>query len=53
MFLHVVEAKHIGEYKIEILFSNGRRGVADLEGSFHGSAFEALRNFSFFQLYRR
>jgi len=48
MFLHVVEAKYIDNYKIEILFSDGHRGVADLEGSFRGKAFKALRDLEIF-----
>jgi len=48
MFLHVVEAEYVDNYKIEILFSDGRKGIADLDGSFRGKAFEALRDFGFF-----
>ena len=48
MFLHVVDAKHIARYKIEILFNDSRKGVVDLEGTFRGSVFEPLKDIDFF-----
>jgi len=48
MFLHIVSAKYIKDYKIEIVFSNGRKGIADLDGSFRGSVFEQLKDKEFF-----
>lgn len=48
MFLHVVDVKHIDKYKLEVAFNDGRRGVADLEGSFRGSVFEPLIDIDFF-----
>ena len=48
IFLHVVDVKHIEGYKIEVAFSDGRKGVADLGGSFRGSVFEPLRDIDFF-----
>ncbi|MEI8186740.1 MAG: hypothetical protein WCG19_08585 [Chlorobiaceae bacterium] len=30
MFLHVKEAKYLGDYKVKVAFNNGREGVADL-----------------------
>ncbi|TVQ95073.1 MAG: DUF2442 domain-containing protein [Chromatiaceae bacterium] len=48
MFLHVVDVKHIADYKIEVTFSDGRKGVADLAGAFRGSVFEPLKDIDFF-----
>lgn len=48
MFLHVIDVKHIENYKIEVYFSDGRKGVADLEGSFRGRVFEPLKDIDFF-----
>lgn len=48
MFLHVIDVKHIENYKIEVTFSNGRKGVADLDGSFRGSVFKPLEDIEFF-----
>ncbi len=48
MFLHVINASYIEDYKIEVSFNNGRKGVADLSGSLKGSVFESLRDKSKF-----
>lgn len=48
MFLHVVDVKYIENYKLEVVFSDGRKGIADLEGSFRGSVFEPLKDVDFF-----
>jgi hypothetical protein len=44
MFLHVCEAEYVGEYRVEVLFNDGRRGVADLSESLRGPMFEPLRD---------
>ncbi|MBL0702084.1 MAG: DUF2442 domain-containing protein [Desulfosarcina sp.] len=44
MFLHVVNAKYLENYKIEVSFNNGRKGVADLSDALKGSVFGPLRN---------
>ena len=44
MFLHVTEAKHIEEYKIEVSFNDGRSGVADLSTVLRGPVFEPLKS---------
>lgn len=48
MFLHVTHATYIDDYKIEISFSNGRKGVADLSSTLHGPVFEPLKDKAFF-----
>ena len=48
MFLHVLEAKHLKEYTVEIIFSDGRKGIIDLKDSIHGSTFQELKNIHFF-----
>ncbi len=48
MFIHVTAAKHIEEYKIEVAFSNGKRGIADLSEALHGPVFEPLKNQAMF-----
>jgi len=48
MFLHVIDVKHIENYKLEISFSDGRKGIADLYGSFKGSIFKPLESIDFF-----
>jgi Protein of unknown function (DUF2442) len=44
MFLHVIEARYLGSYRVEVAFNNGRRGVADLAAALAGPVFEPLRN---------
>jgi len=48
MFLHVINVKHIENYKIEATFSDGRKGVANLNGSFRGNVFKPLEDIEFF-----
>lgn len=44
MFLHVSKAKYVGAFKIEVTFSDGRVGVADLTASLNGPVFAALKD---------
>ena len=48
MFLHVTEARYIGDYKVEVFFNNGKRGVADLSEALRGPVFKPLREPSVF-----
>ena len=48
MFLHVTNAKYLEDYKVEVLFNNGRKGVADLTDALKGTMFESLKNKSVF-----
>ena len=48
MFLHVTNAKYVEDYKIEVSFNNGRKGVADLASVLQGSVFESLKDKSKF-----
>lgn len=45
----VIEATHVGEYKIKIKFDNGETKVVDLQPHLEGSVFEPLRDQDFFQ----
>lgn len=48
MFLHVVEARYIEDYKVDVLFNDGKRGVADLSEALRGSVFKPLKETSVF-----
>jgi Protein of unknown function (DUF2442) len=51
MFLHVKDARYLGDYRVKVLFNNGREGVADLADALKGPVFESLTdrtNFSAF-----
>ncbi len=52
MFLHVTEAKYAGDYRIEVLFNNGRRGVADLSNALEGPVFAPLKNIAEFRKFK-
>ncbi|MBN2011628.1 DUF2442 domain-containing protein [candidate division KSB1 bacterium] len=44
MILHIVKAKYIDDYQIELSFNNGQNGVADLKEALYGKAFEPLKD---------
>jgi hypothetical protein len=48
MFLHVTSAKYIEDYKVEVSFNNGRKGVADLSDALRGPIFEPMREKAIF-----
>ena len=48
MFLHVIKAKYLKDFMVEVSFNNGRKGTADLENSLKGKMFEPLRKKSEF-----
>lgn len=52
MLLFVKDARYIGDYKIEIEFTDGKKGIADLEGELYGSVFEPLKDKNFFSKIR-
>lgn len=48
MILHVIDAKYLGGYKVEISFNDGRKGIADLSNALQGPVFQPLKNESIF-----
>lgn len=48
MFLHVTNARYLEDYKVEVFFNDGRKGVADLTDALKGAMFESLKNKSVF-----
>ncbi|MGZ8191273.1 MAG: DUF2442 domain-containing protein [Methylococcaceae bacterium] len=44
MFLHITDAKYLENYKVEVSFNNGRKGIADLTDALKGAMFEPLKN---------
>ena len=45
--MHVKNATYLNDYKIEILFNDGQKGIADLSNILNG-VFEPLKNKSLF-----
>lgn len=52
MFIEVVKAKYVKEYKIELLFNDGKRGVVDLKDDLWGEVFLPLRDIEQFKKFK-
>ena len=48
MFLHVTDAQYCEEYKVEVTFNDGRKGIVDFENSLSGKVFEPLKDLKLF-----
>jgi len=44
MFIHVNDVTILDDYKLHLRFSNGVKGVVDLQGELYGEVFEPLRD---------
>lgn len=44
MFVHVVEARYLGEHRVWLRFDDGLAGELDLGPELHGDAFEPLKD---------
>ena len=51
MFLHVKDARYLGDYRVKVVFNNGREGVADLADALNGPVFESLMDTSNFSAF--
>ena len=49
MFLHIISARYVNGYRIEVKFNDGREGVADLSESLAGRVFKPLQDLDLFQ----
>ncbi len=52
MFLHILDAKYINDYKIQVTFNNGKSGVADLSEALDGQIFQPLKNIDEFARFK-
>ena len=52
MILHVVDVKHINDYRIWVSFNNGKSGIIDLKNELTGPIFEPLKEISLFKTIR-
>lgn len=48
MFLHVTSATWLGDYRVQLAFSDGSEGEIDLENSLEGPIFEPLKDKTLF-----
>jgi len=44
MLVYVTEAKYLHDYKVELKFNDGKKGVVDLENELYGTVFEPLKD---------
>jgi len=52
MHYSVIEARHLGGYRIWLRFRDGAEGTLDLESELHGGVFESLRDVRSFAAFR-
>ena len=51
MFIHVIEAKYLADYRIWLAFNDGSSGEIDLRSELYGEVFEPLQDVSFFKTF--
>ena len=51
MRIHIAKAKYLKDYEVEVLFSNGSQGVADLRDALSGPMFDALKDKEMFSCF--
>jgi len=44
MFIYVEEAKYLEDYRVELKFNDGKKGIVNLEKELYGTMFEPLRD---------
>ena len=49
MFLHIETVHYLDDYKLELVFNDGKQKIVDLRDELYGAAFEPLKDKSFFQ----
>ena len=52
MFLHVVRAEYVAEYRIHVWFSDDSDGEINLASVLSGPIFERLKDLAFFRQFR-
>jgi len=48
MFIHVKDAKYLEDYKVEVEFNNGEKGIVDLSNDLYGEVFAPLKDKNLF-----
>lgn len=48
MILHIISARYLKEYKVEVIFNDGKKGIADLSDALSGPVFEPLKDMTLF-----
>jgi hypothetical protein len=51
MFLEVIKAEYLSDYKVQIVFNEGTSLCVDLEKELNGEVFEPLRDKAYFKTF--
>ena len=51
-FLHIEEAKHLGDFCVWLRFNDGTEGIVDLENSLEGPIYKPLKDLKYFKDFR-
>ena len=51
MFLHVINAKYLKDYELEVSFNNGQKGIADLSCILNRKCFNSLKDKKIFSTF--
>jgi len=49
MFMEILKAEYLDDYKVKLLFNNGETKIVDLSRSLNGSVFAPLKDIDFFK----
>lgn len=52
MFLHIREAKYVGDYRLQLRFNDGAEGVVDLSDCLDGEVFQPLKAIEKFSAFK-
>ncbi len=52
MFMHVIEAKYIDDYRLWLSFNDGAKGEVDLSPELFGELFEPLKDKTLFSSFK-
>ena len=52
MFMHVIEAKYIDDYRVWLSFNDGAKGEVDLFPELFGELFEPLKDLHLFRSFK-
>ena len=46
--MHITQARYLDGYRVEVVFNDGKKGIADLSDALTGKVFEPLKNIDVF-----
>jgi hypothetical protein len=52
MFLEVIEAKYLDNYRLSLTFNNGEQKTVDLQNELNGSVFAPLKQLDYFKKFQ-